>query len=102
MGMNTAVMILNDHLHEIAKDTRFGEKLASAIALANRNPYTYGFNILPPVHADGMQIVAIGGNQIHRIGLGNYRDSDVDLLRKLAHDLGYRIVKLPTKEKSNG
>lgn len=98
MGLNTAVVVLNDHLHEIERDPKFGQKVADAIRDAD-NPRRHhrqnSFAVLSSAHADGAQIVVVGGNLISRIGMGHYRDDPKELLRKLARDLGYRIVKLP-------
>ena len=43
MGYNTTVVILNDALGQIAKDPKFGEKLARAIMEVRRDkPATVG------------------------------------------------------------
>lgn len=104
MGMNTACIIRNDFLHEIEKDAEFGKKVADAVRqIGNPRPPYHGqsFDILPSCHADCIQIVAIGGNLIRRLGHGgNYRATDTDILRNLAASMSYRIVKL--KEKQHG
>lgn len=94
MGFNTAVLILNDHMHEMAKDHHFGEKLAEAINRAGRERlYTSGFEVLPTQHADTMQIVAIGGNTMRRLGYSSCYADDEQILRDLASDLGFKVVK---------
>ena len=99
MGFNTAVMILNDHIHEIAKDRHFGEKLAEAISRAGRERlYTSGFEVLPTQHADTMQIVAIGGNTMRRLGYSSCYADDEQILRDLANDLGFRVSRKRSKK----
>lgn len=94
MGFNTAMMILNDHLHLIEKDPEFGARVAEAVRHAGRGEiYTSGFNVLPTQHADTMQICAVGGNTIRRIGYGGWSNSDEELLRSLARDMGFRLVR---------
>lgn len=105
MGMNTACIIRNDFLHEIEKDKEIGSKIADAIRYAHHPehaPYHgQGFDVLPSVHADTIQVVAIGGNLIRRLGYGGgYQSKDIDILRNLAASMGYRIVKI--QEKVNG
>lgn len=99
MGFNTAMIVRNDFLHEIDKDAKFGEKVRTAIQYAHHPehaPYHgQGFNILPPCHADYVQIVAIGGNTIRRLGgyAGTYANTDEEVLRNLADSMGFRLVK---------
>lgn len=94
MGFNTAVVILNDHLHQLEKDPKFGERLGEAIRMAGREKlYTSGFDVLPTQHADTMQIVAIGGNTIRRLGFSSYYADNEQILKDLASDLGFRVVK---------
>lgn len=100
MGLNTAMIVRNDFLHEIRNDAKFGEKVWTAICHngdKGRTPYLgQGFTVLPSSHADYMQVVAVGGNLIRRVGFGGgYRATDEDILRNLARDMGYRLVKLP-------
>lgn len=97
MSDETAVVILNDHLHDIEKDPEFGSKVAQAIRYAGRDGhlYTSGFSVLPTQHADTMQIVGIGGNTIRKLGYGSWAADNEQLLRDLARDLGFRIVRLP-------
>lgn len=95
MGFNTAMMVLNDHLHEIEKDKDFGAKVSEAIRYAGRGKlYTSGFSVLPTQHADTMQIVAIGGNTLRNIGYGSWSNNDEELLKSIARDMGYRLTKI--------
>ncbi len=75
MGLNTAVIIRNDFLYAIKDDPAFGDKVYSAIIAHGRGPYHgQSFDVLPSAHADYMQIVAVGGNSIRRLGPGNAMD----------------------------
>lgn len=98
MGLNTAMIVRNDFLHEIKDDPKFGEKVWTAVCYSgdeDRMPYLgQAFTILPSSHADYMQIVAIGGNCIRRLGFGGgYRATDEEMLKQLAFEMGYRLVK---------
>ena len=96
MGLNTAMVVLNDHLHEIERDSHFGKKVAEAVryAAGSRRQFTSGFSVLPTVHADTMQIVAVGGNTIRSLGFSHWSADDEDILRSLARDMGFRLVRM--------
>ena len=94
MGLNTAMIVRNDFLHEIKGDPEFGAKVWTAIA-ANGNekrmPYLgQAFSVLPSSHADYVQVIAISGNTIRRLGYGgDYASSDEEILRSLARRMGF-------------
>lgn len=94
MGYNTALIIRNDFLHEIQKDPAFGEKVREAVVLASheRGRFT-SFDVLPSQHADTAQIVVISANSIRPLGYGHWQDDNETLLRRLADELGFRIVR---------
>jgi hypothetical protein len=97
MGYNTACIILNDQLHSFAKDPDVGEKVQHAVLTAalegGRGPH--GFMALQPEHADVAQVVVISGNIIKPLGYGHYRNTDEELLRHLADQHGFRLVRKP-------
>src|SRR5690348_17262635 len=103
MGYNSALMICNDAMHEIDKDPAgWWQKASRALAEVSRrgSDGTFGhgshanyFQAICNHHADQVSIVAIGGNQAKVLGYGSYRDSPEELLKALADQLGYRIVK---------
>ncbi len=97
MGLNTAAIILNDCVHEIRTTPDLGERLYSAIAsggqLDRYGIHLPGIKILDPGHSSSAQLVAVGGNTIRRIGFGDCGAGDVDLLRAVAADLGYRLAR---------
>lgn len=97
MGFNTAVVILNDHLHDIEKDPLFGKKLADEQREAySRRPGYRGwqnsFAVLPSEHADTDQLVVVGGNTIRRAKDLTPEDAE-RILRQLAFDLGFKVSR---------
>ena len=99
MGLNTAIVVLNDMLHDIEKDAGFGKKVADEVREAySRRPGYRGwqnsFAVLPSQHADYDQLVVIGGNMIRRFEDIKADERDA-LLKRLARDAGYRLSKLP-------
>lgn len=100
MGFNTAMIVRNDFLHDIKEDPKFGEKVWTAVCYEGNEehmPYVgQSFSVLPSSHADYMQVIAVGGNRIRRLGFGgNYRSTDEEILKGLAASMGYNLVKKP-------
>lgn len=70
MGYNTTVVILNDALGQIAKDPKFGEKLARAIMEVRRDKpvdvsagnHCNAALVVETHHADETVFVAVGRN----------------------------------------
>lgn len=63
MGLNTVILILNDHLGNIEDDPEFGRKLALSIsAYGLRDWLDPRFRVISVAHADYTQIVATHGN----------------------------------------
>jgi hypothetical protein len=98
MGFNTACLILNDQLHSLAKMPDLGRNIELSVVTAERGHperqhHTSGFKPLPSCHADTVQIVAVGGNRIFELGCGHWQDEPEALLRKLADQMGFRIVR---------
>jgi hypothetical protein len=111
MGFNTTVVVLNDALHQIAEDPKFGETLADAIsglslhhANDGRRPHVgAGFHanaatVIETHHADGLVAVAVGGNYGINLGyVGGYRtdpdtpDGKIAILKNLASNFGLKI-----------
>ena len=100
MGFNTAVVILNDCLHEIEEDPEFGRKVSDEVRTTYSRHGRYGghnsFSVLPSQHADWDQMVVIGQNRIRR-----FEDIEPDerdaLLKRLGRDAGYRLSKAPVR-----
>jgi hypothetical protein len=118
MGYNTAAIILNDGLDQIAKDKDLGKRIHDSVLMAPRKGYTTipagnhcnPMTVLPSAHADMTQIIVIHGNCIRRAAVGycgvGYRDDTgklypddsqelgVETLKALAHHLGYSMRKI--------
>lgn len=117
MGYNTAAIILNDGLDQIAKDTNIGAKIDAAVGLAQRGRlhpigiesgidisagyHVNAMQVLPSQHADIDQIIIIGGNYARSvINLRNspHRCTEGELqewlLEQLADHLGYELKKV--------
>ena len=108
MGYNSTLIILNDSLHEIESDKDFGKKVHDAVLEVNRGkPVTIrsgshvnAATVVESHHADFMRILAVGGNSASDLGYGgSYRATPEEILKHLAEQLGYRLVKMPTKKK---
>jgi len=103
MGFNTTVVVLNDALHEIEKDLTFGKKLVDAIRCRERgvlyrqvssNGHCGVATVIEEHHADEMIAVAVGGNTGLVLGhCGSYATSMEQMLKNLATEMGYRLVK---------
>lgn len=126
MGFNSAIMLLNDRLHDIEHDTEFGAKVAKAVARHHMTrPYEltqfdYQCQVLGQQHADVTTVMAMGGNIGFVLGFGggrlynpeNHDRSDpyphfetpkdgwdrLELLKQLADDLGYSLRKKATRK----
>ena len=85
MGWNTAIMILNDQLNSIERDTEFGAKLADAVAHDHMSKpfepteFAYQSQVLAQQHADTTSVVAVGGNTGFMLDItwGGYYNSDL-------------------------
>ena len=126
MGFNSSFMILNDRLHDIEHDAKFGQKLARAIgehqATSVYEPTTFAYQsqVLSVQHADIKAVVAVGGNTGFMVGMGlgsfYSRENDsvedryprfgmpqdgwdrVALLRQLADECGFTLRKKPQRK----
>lgn len=106
MGYNTSVLILNDRLHDIRKDKDFVEKLADGIGrqFMTCKPL-WGFDkhqttILGQNHADVVSVLMVGGNmgvEIAQINNGGHIaeiEDQIKLLKEVANNFGFRLVKI--------
>lgn len=108
MGFNTSVIVLNDALHEIEEDKEFGKKLAEAVRMSGgrfgrqdirSGSHANAATVIESHHADHLKILAFGGNTAQEIGFGgNYRATPEEILKTLADQLGFRLVKKPKKK----
>lgn len=108
MGYNTALLIMNDAAEGLKTDPNVGKAIYDALGEAqySRNKEGVSFSIgnhanggylLPSRHADEVQIVAVGGNCMTRLGSIYYGWRDMvdpdKLVHRLADELGYKLVK---------
>jgi hypothetical protein len=108
MGYNTAAMFLNDAIDGLKRDPDIGHKIYEAIIMADRpgnrergytdfsiSNHCNGGMVIPSRHADEVQIVAVGGNYMKRLGYSYWTrmDDPVEMCKALADQLGYRLVK---------
>ncbi len=68
MGMNSVLIVLNDHLDSIARDPEFGAKVADAVMNYGRDRFlshagARGFGVVSVAHADYDQLVRVDGNR---------------------------------------
>lgn len=106
MGYNTTMVILNDALHLIREDKEFGKKVYdAALVVTNRGRqdissgnHCNAATVIESHHADHMKLIAVGGNCGQDLGyVGGYRSEPLDMLKWLASELGYNLVKKPKK-----
>jgi len=116
MGYNSAIVIMNDCLHEIENDPHFGKAVASAVAEhwgVNRTgrtytPFTHNSMVIAQHHSSTVSINLVGGNMGLMIGHsrrtdGRYCEPDqkILVLKELAESLGYKLIKMSERELKN-
>lgn len=118
MGFNSTLMVLNDRLGDIAKDTELGRKIADAINMRTIEDgpveVSPGLTVIETHHADAYVATAIGGNRsVHLGSVWPSRDiDDQDILPRLvgkkkpsleeikamAKEHGFRLIVLRSKK----
>lgn len=116
MGWNTTVIVLNDAIDMIRDDPNFGKNLYYAVLACQRGEqqdvpaYAYrdgqvrgvhvnAATVIEQHHADDTAIVAVGQNCGTKIGSCYYTgrhdlpEGQEKILRQLADNMGYRLVK---------
>jgi hypothetical protein len=104
MGYMTTLVILNDHLHSIRDDEKFGMKVYDAILkCGSRGEEIFwsgnGVQVIESHHADERVLLVVGGNcaQVlnHTYGFADWRKPDVQetILREFAEKLGFIVSK---------
>lgn len=105
MGFNTALIICNDQLSDLAKSPEAGAAIDRVIGEANNGRYENGtrkmtepaygrFSVgaLPSRHADEGQLILIGGNSIQLVARC-WTFDPLTALEQAADQLGYKLVK---------
>ena len=109
MGWNSTIVILNDELHRIAEDKEFGRKVSDKLGEhtvgRERSPRYNAFEVAAQHHMDATSIIAVGGNTSKVLAMtrGSYRSEEdvARLLKELAADYGYRLPKIPEKDRES-
>lgn len=109
MGFNTVILILNDTFHHIEQDpVAWWQKVQQQSCDFGKTPINVpgtggGTKIIHMDHADYTGVYAVGGNTAFKLGLGgrygnlSTDEQKVKLLRELARQYGYHLVKSRTK-----
>lgn len=101
MGFNTTLVLMNDRLEDIRKDPEFGRALADAVEefpLSDVRPYPTGHGIyIIERHDSSLASVVVSHNHSGECiaVLDSPKDVKQNVMRALAKELGYRIVKQP-------
>ena len=117
MGYNTSMIVLNDALGCIEKDDEFGKHVSQAISQLGTPTRERGIGIsskghcnaatvLETHHADQLSVVSFGGNcgQVLSNGIWSWKLNDgkekskVEILKRLADEMGYSLQKKPNKK----
>lgn len=105
MGFNTALMILNDAADGLKDNPDVGTSIYNALLESQRGKpvdfsiksYANGGVVLPSHHADVVQLIAVGGNDmtpvVNLYGAWREMSEPEELLRRFADQLGFRIVR---------
>lgn len=100
-GFNTTLVVMNDRLQDIANDPEFGKALATAIAEFGNStvrPYPTGHGVYiieQHGHELASVLIATDNKAECLMFLDDPKDAKQQIMRALAKELGYRIVKLP-------
>jgi hypothetical protein len=116
MGWNTTVIVLNDAIDMIKDDVDFGRNLYYAILELQRGKqvdiparssrggiHCNAATAVETHHADDTAIVAVGQNCATELGRCYYtgfhgeEQGKLNILRQLADNMGYRLVKKSAK-----
>lgn len=112
MGHNSTVVVLNDALDQIEKDADFGKNLARAIMTVNRSNggvdvqagnHCNAARVVESHHADYSALVLVGGNYGSEVGRTfgwshHEKDKQLEMIKSILDDMGYRVVKKPTRK----
>lgn len=112
MGYNSTVIVLNDALDQIEKDPEFGKNLSRAIMSLHRKGgavdvpagnHCNAASVVESHHADHSALVLMGGNYGSVVGSTfgwshHEKDKQLEMLKRILGDMGYRVVKKPTRK----
>jgi hypothetical protein len=110
MGFNSAILVLNDRLEEIRRDPEgFVKEMLSNISRMSISDKMLDFypgqsTVMSVAHADQVTILAVGGNhatvlgRVHNGGRHHTPEDQEFLLKRLADEYGFRLVRKPKKK----
>lgn len=99
MGWISTIVVLNDFLHEIGKEPRFGAMVENAVlSLSHTKPQDIGHyaTAIETHHNDGIIPVLVGhgkGTSLEVSVPWNSDDPELDLLKRLAEKRGFNLHK---------
>lgn len=111
MGFRTVVVLNNDQSHEWENDPELGKKIFLAASAktfsgeheAARKFFPYG-QVVEQVHADTQTLAVFDGYSGQAVSHAHWyrgqtdQEKNLALLKALADQMGYRMIKKPTKE----
>ena len=112
MGYNSGILVLNDRISEIERDPKkFVEEMVRSISKMSISDGPVDFypgqsTVMSCEHADAVTILAVGGNyssvlgRFFNGGVHHTPEAQDDLLRRLANEHGYRLVRKSEKKRS--
>lgn len=102
MGFISTVVVLNDHLHSIGKDSEFGQKIERACnRLIVERPVWIGSHAvaIETHHNSGYVPVLVGKGMGYPMAVAVEpapgEETELTLLKRLADKYGYRLAKKP-------
>jgi len=109
MGFRTVVVLNNDLAHDWEKDPELGRKISRAASLKGWTELEVldGFNygkVVEQVHADCQTVAFLDGYGGKPMAYSHWfhnqteEQKNLNMLKALAEQLGYRVVKKPAKK----
>lgn len=108
MGYNTAILVLNDALDEIAGDSELGKKLVAAIqtqsiqrcaANVQAGNHVNAATVIETHHADRTALIAVGGNNATvLLETHGWRHGDKQMQYRLSEELDATVTRRPWKQ----
>ena len=111
MGFNTTMIVLNDALHLIKDDPKFGQKVYDAVNQRHGREcerptdisvsgHCNAASVVESHHADGYRLILVGGNTAYVLGYAGHWSKDPKkvedlkvLLNNVAEEYGLQVVK---------
>ena len=101
MGIITNITMLNDHINTINEDpVKWWNEVCHQICSlrAREQNYSNATTVNSVEHSDTTTVLAVGGNHTTVLGYSpninhHKKEAQVEILKALASDLGYSLVK---------